>query len=73
MVFRRQIPWYDLILTRRSQIFDYLRKTFCRRAVPAIGSFRKKDGGKKVVFLRKRLTIIDLFERLWSVGARFRR
>ena len=47
----------------RSQIFDFLRETFRKRAlrVPAIGSFRKKTN-KNAVFLRKRATITDLFE-----------
>ena len=55
----------DLMLALRSQIFECLRETFCRRALraPSIGLFRKKT-----VFLRKRRNI-DLFEGLWSVGS----
>ena len=45
--------------------FDYLREPFCRCAlrVLAIDSFRKKKAIKNVVFLRKSLTIIDLFRK----------
>ena len=56
---------YDLILALRSQIFEYLHECFYRHAlrVPAIGLFRKKKKRKKkTVFLRKRLTIIDLLK-----------
>ena len=39
-----------------------------------MGSFKKmnKNEKKKVVFLRKRQAIIDLFEGLWTAGTRFR-
>ena len=54
---------YYSIFALRSQIFEYLRKTFGTRAVrvSAIGSFRQEK--KKTVFLQKRVTIIDIFWR----------
>ena len=65
---------YDVILVLRSQIFEYLRETFYRHALeylePARSEKKKKE---KKIFLRKHLTIADLFEGLWSVGTRFRR
>ena len=63
----------DLIMALGSQIFETLRKKQCRHALEYT-SYRlglKKWRGK-VVFLRKRLTMVDLFEGLWSVGTRCR-
>ena len=61
------------MLALRSQIFEYLRETFSQTClgVAAIGSFRK-NVKKTAVFLRKRLTIVERFEGLWSVGTCFR-
>ena len=54
---------YDLILAVRSQIFEYLLKTFCRRALEYPQSARsEKTNEIKAVFLRKRLTIVDFLE-----------
>ena len=39
--------------------------------VPAIGSFRTNNGKEKKKILLKRLTLVDLFEGLWSVGTSF--
>ena len=63
-----------LILTLRSQFFEDLRDFFVGVlwGIPGIGSLKKK-GEKRCLLLRKRLTIVDLFEGLWSVGTRFRR
>ena len=58
-----------MILALRSQIIEYLRETFYRHALEYQQWAR--PGGKNeenCVFLRKRLTIIDLSEDLWSVG-----
>ena len=63
----------DLIMALGSQIFETLRKKQCRHALEYT-SYRlglKKWRGN-VVFLRKRLTMVDLFEGLWSVGTRCR-
>ena len=65
---------YDVILALRRQIFEYSRETFCRSALEYLQSARSEKKEKEnAVFLRKRLTIFDLFEGLWSVGTRFRR
>ena len=61
------------ILALCSQIFEYLRETFYRHALEYLQSAPSDQKQcKKNVFLRKRLTIIDLFEGLWSVATRFR-
>ena len=64
----------DLILALRSQIFEYLRFFFYRHALEYLQSPRseKKNDQNNAAFLRKRLTIIELFGVLWSVGTRFR-
>ena len=65
---------YDLMVALSCQIFEYLRETFCRRALENLQSARSEEKKReKKVFQRKRLAIVDLFEGLWSVGARFRR
>ena len=60
----------------RSQTFECMRENVLQTClgVPAMGSFKKmnKNEKKKVVFLRKRQAIIDLFEGLWTAGTRFR-
>ena len=48
---------YDLILARRSQIFEYLRQTLCRGAIRYLDPAPSKKG----FFLRKRLAIIIAF------------
>ena len=64
---------YDLNVGRtQSDLRIFARNSWwaCLR-VPAIGSFRKKKKtGKNAGFLRKRLVIVDLFERL-VVGGMF--
>ena len=64
----------DLILVLRGQIFEYLREKKYRHAFQYLQSARSEEKKReKKVFQRKRLAIVDLFEGLWSVGARFRR
>ena len=61
------------LLAIRSQIFEYLRETFCRRA---LGYLDEPDASRMKIYLfalRKCLTIIDLCKGLWPVGARFHR
>ena len=54
---------YDLILVLPSQIFEYSRVCFQRHALEYLQSARSEKKEEKVVFLRKRLAIIVLFER----------
>ena len=61
---------YDLILARRSQMFDYSREAFYRYALEYMQSARPVFFLE--FFLWARLTIIELVESLWSVGERFR-
>ena len=63
---------YDLTLALPSQIFEYLRESFCKRALEYLQSARSEKNEKNYIFVRKRLTIIDLFEGLWSVWTRLR-
>ena len=60
-------------MSLRRQIFEYSRETFSRRALEYLKSVRSE---KKIIIIKKklwtRLTIIDLFEGMWSVGTRFR-
>ena len=58
-----------MILAPRSRVLEWLRERFCRRAVGYLEPARSE---KTLLYLRKRLTIVDRFEGLWSVGARFR-
>ena len=60
------------MLVVRSQIFEYLRETLGGHALGYLLSARseKKKTGKNAGFLRKRLVIVDLFERL-VVGGMF--
>ena len=63
---------YVLILALRSQIFEYLRETSCRRALGYLEPARSETKKVKIIFfiLRKRLAIVDRIEGLWSVGTR---
>ena len=62
---------YDLILAIRSQIFEYLHKTFCRRALGCLDPARLQ---KTNCFIpTERLTIVLRSEGLSSVGTRFHR
>ena len=62
------------MLALRSQIFEYLSDLFYRHALGYLEPARSDKNGKiKLFFPRKRLTVVDRFEGLWSVGARFRR
>ena len=64
---------YVLILALRSQIFEYLRETFYRHVLEYLQWVRpEKMKKKRKNPLGKRLTIIDVFEGLWSLGTRFR-
>ena len=51
---------YDLILDLSSQILEHLREIVCRRALEYRQSARLEKKKKNALFLRKRLTIIDL-------------
>ena len=54
-----------LILVLRSQFVEYLREALYKHALEHLEeALQKKIWGKNVFFLRKRLTIIDLFEGL---------
>ena len=56
----------DLILALRSQIFEYLRETFHRHDLESYlepARSERKMGGKKGLFLRKHLAVIDLLKR----------
>ena len=64
---------FYLILTLRSQFLEDLRETFCRRALGYLKPARLEKTTRKSFSLQKRLTMVDLFEGLWSVGTRFRR
>ena len=48
----------------RSQFFDFLRETLYKHALEHLEAARMGKNGKLSFFLRKRLTIIDLFEGL---------
>ena len=67
---------YDLILALRGQIFECLLETFYRYALEYLQSARSGKKRKADFFfffcLLKILAITHLFERLWSVGTRFR-
>ena len=60
-------------MTLRSQIFEYLREKKLKACLRVPERLVQKKNEKNIVFLRKRLTIVDRFEGLWSVGTRFRR
>ena len=62
----------DLILALRSQIFEYLRESVHRDALEYLQLAGSEKMQKKELFLRKRLSIIELFEELRSVGTRVR-
>ena len=54
---------YDLILAVRSQIFGYLRETFCGRALGYLGPAASKQNDRKnCFFFRKCVTTVDLLE-----------
>ena len=56
---------YDVVLVLRSQFFHYLRETVFKHTFEHLEAARsEKKLGKNVLFLRKRLIIIDLFEGL---------
>ena len=60
---------YDLMVALSCQIFEYLRETFCKRALGYLQStLSEKNQKQNAVFQRKRLAIIDLFERLVGGG-----
>ena len=61
---------YDLILALRSQVFEYIYiYIFYRHAFEYLQpACSEKKREKNAVFLRKSLTIVDLFEGLWSAG-----
>ena len=54
----------DLILVLRCQFCEYLRETSYKHALELLEAARMGKNGKLSFFLRKRLTIIDLFEGL---------
>ena len=61
-----------IVLAICSQIFEYLRGNFKRHDLEYLQSARseRKKLKKNALFLRKRLTVVDLFEGLWSVDTR---
>ncbi|CAM9525422.1 unnamed protein product [Laminaria digitata] len=64
---------YDLVLVLRSQFFEHFRETMYRHALEDLELARS---GKKMFyffFLRKRLTLLDLFEGLCLVGTHIQR
>ena len=63
----------DLVLVLRSQFFEYLRETWYKHAFEHLEAARSEKKGKNLFYLRKRQTIIDLFEGLRLVGTQFRR
>ena len=65
---------HDWILALRRQNLKHFREKKCIHALRYLEPARSEQrGGGDGFFLRKRLTIIDLCESLWSVGTRFRR
>ena len=56
-------------------MFDFLRETFHRHALEYLKPARseKKSENTGLLFLQKRLTVIDHFEGPWLVETHFRR
>ena len=60
---------FHLIFNIRMSDLECLRETFYRHDLVYLQSPRSE---KKMIFLRKCLTIFGFFDGLWSVGTRFR-
>lgn len=62
---------YGFILINRSEIFKHIRETLCKQGLDHLRETGLEQ--KQTVLLRKRLTIIHLFQRVWLFGPHFRR